>query len=107
MAHFAKIDKNGFVIEVIVAELDFINNNQFLLDEDQQWIQTSYNTFGGVHKLGGTPLRKNYAGIGFYYDKDRDAFIPPLPEQGDYTLDEDTCLWTSVNVDESVSNDTV
>ncbi len=57
-----------------------------------EWVQTSYNTFGGQHKLGGTPLRKNYAGIGFTYDRQRDAFIPPKPFAS-WVLNEDTCLW--------------
>jgi len=89
MAHFAKV-KDGKVIKVIVAEQEFIDN--MIDNEAGKWVQTSYNTFGGVHSLGGTPLRKNYAGIGFTYDKDRDAFIPPKP-YGSWTLNEDTCLW--------------
>jgi len=56
------------------------------------WKQTSYNTVGGVHKLGGTPFRKNHASIGYTYDEDRDAFIPPKPFQS-WTLNETTCLW--------------
>ena len=58
------------------------------------WIQTSYNTQGGKHKLGGTPLRKNYAGIGYTYDSQRDAFIPPCP-YASWVLDEDTCMHKS------------
>ena len=56
--------------------------------------QTSYNTNGGVHSLGGTPFRKNYAGLGYTYDADRDAFIPPKPYNS-WVLDENTCLWNS------------
>ena len=56
--------------------------------------QTSYNTHGGVHSLGGTPFRKNYAGLGYTYDADRDAFIPPKP-YASWVLDESTCLWNS------------
>ena len=56
------------------------------------WVQTSYNTRGGVHTNGGTPLRKNYAGIGYTYDPARDAFIPPKPFDS-WILNEDTCLW--------------
>ena len=56
------------------------------------WKQTSYNTYGGVHQLGGTPLRKNYAGIGYTYDEDKDAFIPKQPFNS-WTLNEDTCQW--------------
>ena len=85
MSHFAKIE-NNIVTEVIVAEQDFIDTL------DGTWVQTSYNTRGGVHLLGGTPLRKNYAGIGDTYDADRDAFISPQPFNS-WTLNEDTCLW--------------
>jgi hypothetical protein len=87
MAHFAKV-VDGVVAEVIVAELEFIQT----LDGD--WIQTSYNTLGGVHTNGGTPLRKNYAGIGYTYDQTRDAFIPPKPFNS-WTLNEESCLWDS------------
>ena len=89
MAHFAKV-KNGIVTKVLVAEQDFIDS--YIDHEPGKWIQTSYNTYGGEHKLGGTPLRKNYAGIGFSYDSTRDAFIPPQPYPS-WTLNEDTCLW--------------
>ena len=74
MGHFAKV-VNGTVTQVIVAEPEFFDT--FVDSSPGEWIQTSYNTFGGVHKLGGTPLRKNYAGIGYTYDKTKDAFIPP------------------------------
>ena len=89
MAHFAKV-KNGIVEQVIVAEPEFFDT--FVDSSPGQWIQTSYNTLGGVHTLGGTPLRKNYAGIGFTYDATRDAFIPPKPFPS-WVLNEDTCLW--------------
>ena len=89
MAHFAKVN-NGIVIKVIVAEQEFIDN--MIDNEPGKWVQTSYNTYGGVHQLGETPLRKNYAGIGFTYDKDKDAFIPPKPFNS-WTLNETTCLW--------------
>ena len=91
MAHFAKVN-NGTVVQVIVAEPEFFNT--FVDSSPGQWIQTSYNTHGGVHTNGGTPLRKNYAGIGFTYDSVRDAFIPPKP-YASWTLNEDTCLWDS------------
>jgi len=84
MSHFAKIE-NGFVTAVIVAEQDFINT----LPDSANWVQTSYNTHGGVHTNGGTPLRKNYAGIGYTYDRQRDAFIPPKPFAS-WVLNEDT-----------------
>ena len=89
MSHFAKVE-NGIVTQVIVAEQDFINSGA--LGEPSLWVQTSYNTSGGQHLLGGTPLRKNFAGIGFTYDATRDAFIPPKPADN-ATLNEDTCLW--------------
>ena len=89
MAHFAKV-KDGIVTNVIVAEQEFIDN---LIDHERgKWVQTSYNTHGGVHTLGGTPLRKNYAGIGFTYDQEKDAFISPKPYPS-FILNEDTCLW--------------
>lgn len=85
MSHFARIE-NNIVKEVIVAEQDFINTIT------GEYIQTSYNTIGGKHTLGGIPLRKNYAGIGYTYDRERDAFIPPKPYDS-WLLDEDSCLW--------------
>ena len=89
MAHFAKI-VDGVVAQVIVAEPEFFET--FVDSSPGEWIQTSYNTHGGQHTLGGTPLRKNYAGIGFTYDRTRDAFIPPKPFAS-WLLNEDTCLW--------------
>jgi hypothetical protein len=89
MAHFAKVN-NGIVEQVIVAEPEFFDT--FVDSSPGQWIQTSYNTHGGVHANGGTPLRKNYAGIGYSYDATRDAFIPPKP-YASWTLNDDTCLW--------------
>ena len=91
MAHFAKVN-NGIVEKVIVAEQEFFNT--FVDSSPGTWIQTSYNTYGGVHTLGGTPLRKNYAGIGYTYNQTLDAFIPPKP-YASWTLNEDTCLWES------------
>lgn len=92
MAHFAKIDENNIVSNVLVIEQEVINSGAF--GEPTLYIQTSYNTYGGVHLLGDTPLRKNYAGIGFKYDAERDAFIPPQP-YASWVLDEDTCLWNA------------
>jgi len=89
MAHFAKV-KDGKVTKVIVAEQDFINN--LVEEEAGTWVQTSYNTYGGVHKLGGTPLRKNFAGIGDIYDAQKDAFYSEQPYPS-WTLNETTCLW--------------
>lgn len=89
MAHFAKILK-GKVVDIIVAEPEFFDI--FVDETPGRWIQTSYNTRGGVHLLGGTPLRKNYAGVGYTYDEKKDAFIPPQPFPS-WILDEETCLW--------------
>ena len=89
MGHFAKVN-NGVVEQVIVAEPEFFTT--FVDTSPGQWIQTSYNTHGGVHKNGGTPLRKNFAGIGYTYDAQRDAFIPPKPFAS-WILNESTCLW--------------
>jgi len=89
MGHYAKV-LDGKVVEVIVADSDFFDT--FVDTSPGEWIQTSYNTDGGVHRLGGTPLRKNYAGIGFTYDATRDAFIPVKPYDS-WTLNETTCKW--------------
>jgi hypothetical protein len=90
MAHFAQIDGNNIVAQVIVADQETINTGLF--GDPATWIQTSYNTRGGVHTQGGTPLRKNYAGIGYSYDAARDAFIPPKPYNS-WLLNDETCLW--------------
>jgi hypothetical protein len=107
MAYFAKINDNNIVVDVVA-----VHNNELLVDgneSEQQgidflnttykvdnvnWKQTSYNTHAGVHSEGGTPLRKNYGGIGFTYDADRDAFISPKPYNS-WILDETTCIWNS------------
>ena len=97
MAHWAEVDKNNIVLRVTVGD-----NNDSAGDEGYQWlidnlggtwVQTSYNTFAGVHNLGGVPLRKNFAGIGYTYNTERDAFIPPKPEGVGWFLNEETCLW--------------
>ena len=92
MAHFARIE-NGLVTKVIVAEQDFVDG------QDGQWVQTSYNTRAGIHYAPnsndpdeGIALRKNFAGIGYAYDEQRDAFIPPKPFPS-WLLDEPTCTW--------------
>jgi hypothetical protein len=98
MAHFVKIDENNVVVDGMVVEQDVLSTG--LWGDPSKWIQTSYNTRGGVHygpdgqPDGGTPLRKNYAGIGYTYDPQRDAFIPPKPYPS-WTLDEETCWWVS------------
>ena len=110
MANFAKVENNvviktvlneqnevvetvradNIVTEVIVAEQDFIDSGA--VGDPSLWIQTSYNTVAGKHLLGGTPLRKNFAAVGYTYDKVRDAFIPPKPFAS-WGLDEDSCMW--------------
>jgi len=99
MAHFAELDENNIVTRVIVAEQDFINSGA--VGESSNWVQTSYNTRGGIHYApnsnepdSGIALRKNYAGIGFTYDSDRDAFYSEQPYPS-WTLNEDSCLWES------------
>ncbi len=105
MASFAKLNNNiverveSVVNDVLKdsngVEQEFIGI-QFLKtlynEPNAIWKQTSYNTIGGVHKLGGTPFRKNHAGIGFTYDLNRDAFVPPKPYNS-WILNENTCLW--------------
>ena len=106
MAHFAKLGACNYVlnihsvhINVLLVDgveneqkgVDFLNN---LFKTKDIWKQTSYNTRRGVHKLGGTPFRKNYAGKGYWYDRKRDAFISPKPHPS-WVLDEETCDWES------------
>jgi len=90
MSHYAKV-VNNIVTQVIVADqvwVDSLNGT---------WVQTSYNTQGGIHLLGNTPLRKNYAGIGYTYDAVRDAFYLPQPFAS-WTLNEDSCFWEAPTV---------
>jgi hypothetical protein len=106
MASFAKIGLNGKVIEVLSVVNEVLHDANGVEKEDigvdfltkltgyPVWKQTSYNTHGGVHSSGGTPFRKNHAGIGYIYDEDRDAFIPKKPFNS-WILNEDTCLWES------------
>lgn len=90
MAHYAYLDENNIVTQVIVGK----NENEDGINWEEYYgaIRTSYNTHGGIHSEGGTPFRKNYAGIGYFYDSIRDAFIPPKPFDS-WILNEDTCLW--------------
>jgi hypothetical protein len=90
MSHYAKIDKNNKVVKILVIEQDVIDSGLF--GDPKSWIKTSYNTHGGEHSLGGKPLRKNYAGLSYTYDKKRKAFIPPKPYDS-WVLNEDTCQW--------------
>jgi hypothetical protein len=98
MASFAEIDNNNIVLRVLVVPNEQEHRGQDYLANEiglgGTWIQTSYNTSGGVHLLGGTPLRKNHASIGYVYDSQRDAFIPPK-RYASWTLNEQTCLWDS------------
>jgi hypothetical protein len=95
MAHYAFLDENNVVTEVIVG-----NPEGGLIDWESHYgafrgqlcKRTSYNTYGGKHTAGGTPFRKNYAGIGHTYDAQRDAFIPPKPFPS-WALNEESCLW--------------
>ena len=91
MSHFAKVNK-GLVVQVIRAEESFFET--FVDDSPGEWIQCSYNTLAGVHLLGGTPMRKNFPGIGSSYDAVKDAFIPSKPFAS-WILVEDTCQWTA------------
>lgn len=96
MAHYAFLDEHYIVTEVIVGkdESNFDWEKHYGDFRGQLCKRTSYNTVGGVHNGGGTPFRKNYAGIGYSYDPERDAFIPPKPFAS-WVLDEITCLWTA------------
>ena len=94
MAHYAFLNENYIVTEVIVGkdESNYDWEAHYGQFRGQLCKRTSYNTYGGVHKEGGTPYRKNYAGIGYSYDPQRDAFIPPKPFNS-WVLNEDSCLW--------------
>jgi hypothetical protein len=93
MSHFAKLDDNNVVVFVTVGrQEDDGREDELTARTGDVYKQTSYNTHGGVHALGGTPLRKNFAAVGYIYDAERDAFIPPKPYPS-WTLDDDTCLW--------------
>jgi len=100
MSHWAKIDNNNKVIDILVGDNNDTNGDegyQLIFDTfGGNWIKTSYNTALGIHKTGGTPFRKNYAVIGGTYDETRDAFIRPKPFDS-WTLNEDTCDWEAPN----------
>ena len=98
MAHYAALNSSNIVELVFVGR-----DEEDIFEGVTSWEdyysangltakRTSYNTYGGVHSTGGTPFRKNYAGVGYSYDADRDAFIPPKPDKS-WILNEDTCLW--------------
>ena len=96
MAHYTFLDNNNIVTEVIVGKNEGEENIDWEVHygnfRGQVCKRTSYNTSGGQHNNGGTPFRKNYAGIGYTYDEQRDAFIPQKP-YASFILNEDTCLW--------------
>ena len=106
MASFAKIGLNNKVIEVLSVVNEVLHDSNGIEQESigidfltkltgyPVWKQTSYNTHGGVHNNGGTPFRKNHAGIGYTYDETRDAFIAPKPFNS-WILNEDTCIWNA------------
>lgn len=91
MAHFALLDDDNQVI-MVLAGRDQDDEQELTARTGQRYLRTSYNTSGGLHTGGGTPFRKNYAGIGYTYDPDRDAFIPPKPYPS-WVLDGFSCLW--------------
>lgn len=115
MASFAELDENNVVLRVVA-----IHNNE-LLDENGveqeakgiafcqslfggRWLQTSYNCYGGQHRLGGQQFRKNHAGIGFTYDVQRDAFIPPKPDGVDWAFDEEMCVWRNLPIEQALED---
>lgn len=102
MAHFAQIDDNNIVVQVIVADQEFIDGGT--LGDPTRWIQTSYNTRGGIYYYSNSDipsddqtkaLRKNFAGVGYFYDKEKDAFIPPRKDfiPNSWILGEFSCIW--------------
>lgn len=105
MSHFAELDENNVVLRVTVGSNDYPDEGyQWLIDNlGGRWVKTSYNAVGGkrrdpkTNEMTDEPgFRKNFAGVGFTYDEQRDAFIPPKPEVGEWVLNEDTCLWEPV-----------
>ena len=94
MAHWAEVDGDSVVVRVLVGNnADPDEGYQWLLNNlGGTWVKTSYNTFGGIHTLGGIPFRKNFGRVGYSYDEGRDAFIPPKPFDS-WVLDEGTCRW--------------
>jgi hypothetical protein len=96
MASFAELDENNIVLRVLVVDNEQEHRGEDFFANDLglggRWIQTSYNTYEGTHLFGGTPFRKNFAGVGYKYDESKDAFIPPKPFSS-WLLDEDKCIW--------------
>ena len=95
MSHFAKLDEHNIVVFVTVGRDEDDGLEETISERTgDRYVQTSFNTHAGKHLLGGTPFRKNFAGIGYTYDPERDAFIPPKPFPS-WILDEETCLWNA------------
>jgi hypothetical protein len=94
MSHFAQIDDNNIVVNIVVCDDSMANEGHDFLVESLggRWVKTSYNTVHGSHRFGGSPLRKNYASIGSSYDEELDAFIPPKPFAS-WVLNSETCDW--------------
>jgi hypothetical protein len=96
MAHFAEVDENNIVLRVLVVDDSNESDGQNFLANTLglggTWLKTSYNTYAGVHANGGTPFRKNYAGIGYSYDEALDAFIAPKPYPS-WVLNEESCVY--------------
>ena len=96
MAHFAELDDDNVVLRVLAVPDEQEHRGQEYLADDMglggRWLQTSWNTYAGEHKKGGTPLRKNFAGVGSYYDEERDAFIY-YKQLESYVLNEETCIF--------------
>jgi hypothetical protein len=111
MAYFAELDADNNVLRVVSIPNSVLQDEMGaeqeslgiayclqLFGENTRWVQTSYNTIAGQHTNGGTPLRKNYAGIGFVYDAQRDAFIGPKPDGAGWVLNEETCCWENPEI---------
>lgn len=100
MAHFAEVDQDNKVVRVVVVPNEQEHRGHEYLANDLRlggtWLQTSINTNGGIHATGGTPFRKNYAGVDYIYDAVRNAFVPPQPDPL-WILNEETCLWENPN----------
>lgn len=100
MAHWAQIDENNIVTQLVVTDNNDFNDEGYdfvTRTFGGRWLKTSYNTKRGVHQLGGTPFRKNFAGIGFIYDEEKDAFCEPKPDSlegaPDWVFNDETCCW--------------
>ncbi len=117
MAYFAELDENNIVKQVIaIANSDLLDQNENeseaigiarckqLFGENTIWLQTSYNTYANVHRDGKVPFRKNFAAIGYSYDAQRDAFIEQQPEDANYTLDENTCTWRNILMEQAMAS---